>query len=100
MTTIKETLVEGLVRLFRDNMWKLHRLLENIVLDRRLQFTAEIMKELNSILGIKTKLSIAFHSQTDGQIERMYQAIVQYKKQIRGQKKEEVKSVEVKNVKE
>ena len=25
---------EGLVRLFRDNMWKLHGLLENVILDR------------------------------------------------------------------
>ena len=33
--------VEGLVRLFRDNMWKLHGLLESIVLDRRPQFAAE-----------------------------------------------------------
>jgi len=28
-----------------------------------------MMKELNSILGIKTKLSIVFHPQTDGQTE-------------------------------
>ena len=28
-----------------------------------------MMKELNSILGIETKLSTAFHPQTDGQIE-------------------------------
>ena len=32
----KETLVEGLARLFRDNMWKLHGLLESIVSDRGL----------------------------------------------------------------
>jgi len=33
---IEEMSVEGLVRLFRNNMWKLHRLLESIMLDRRL----------------------------------------------------------------
>ena len=27
VATIEETLVEGLVKLFRDNVWKLHRLL-------------------------------------------------------------------------
>ena len=30
------TLVKGLARLFRDNIWKLHGLLESIVLDREL----------------------------------------------------------------
>ena len=44
---IEEKLVEGLVRLFRDNVWKLYRLLESVILDRELQFAAELMKELN-----------------------------------------------------
>jgi len=56
------TSAERLARLFRDNVWKLHGLLESIVLDRRLQFVAEMMKELNSILGIEMKLLIGFHS--------------------------------------
>ena len=65
MATMEETSAEGLARLFRDNVWKLHRLLESIILDRGLQFAAEITKELNSMLGIKTKLFIAFYSQTN-----------------------------------
>ena len=36
------------------------------------------MKELNEMLGIKTKLLMAFHPQTDGQIERMNQELEQY----------------------
>ena len=52
---------EGLARLFRDNIWKLHRLPESIVSDRGPQFAAEMMKELNSMLGIEMKLSISFH---------------------------------------
>ena len=71
VATIEETLAEGLVRLFRDNMQKLHRLPESIVLEKGPQFAAEIIKELNNMLGIKTKLSTAFHPQTDGQIKRM-----------------------------
>ena len=55
-------LTDELARLFRDNIWKLHRLPESIVLDRGLQFSAEITKKLNSMLGIETKLLIAFHS--------------------------------------
>ena len=36
------------------------------------------MKELNEILGIKTKLSTAYHPQTDGQTEQVNQEIEQY----------------------
>jgi len=41
------------------------------VLDRGLQFVAEMTKELNKILGIETKLSMFYHPQTDGQMERI-----------------------------
>jgi len=34
VTTTEETLVEGLVRLFRNNVWKLHGLPESVVSDR------------------------------------------------------------------
>jgi len=60
------TIAEGLVRLFRNNVWKLHGLLESVISDKGPQFAAELTKELNKILGIETKLSIAFHLQTDG----------------------------------
>ena len=36
VATIEEILVERLVRLFRDNVWKLHRLPESIVSNREL----------------------------------------------------------------
>jgi len=69
---------EGLARLFQDNVWKLHGLPESVVSDREPQFAAELTKELNRMLGIKTKLSIVFHSQTDGQTERINQELEQY----------------------
>ena len=65
VATTEGTSVEGLARLFRDNMWKLHRLPESIVLDKRPQFAVELTKELNRMLGIEMRLSIAFHPQTD-----------------------------------
>ena len=49
-----------------------------MVSDRGLQFAAELTKELNKMLGIQTKLSTAFHSQTDGQTECMNQELEQY----------------------
>jgi len=76
--TTEKTTAEGLVRLLRDNVWRLHRLPESIISDRGPQFTAGLMRELNEMLGIKTKLSTAFHPQTDGQTERMNQKLEQY----------------------
>ena len=69
---------EGLVRLFQDNVWKLHRLPKSMVLDRGLQFAAELTKKLNKMLGIETRLSTVFYSQTDRQTKRMNQELEQY----------------------
>jgi len=38
---IEEILVEELARLFRDNIWKLHRLLESIISNKGSQFVVE-----------------------------------------------------------
>ena len=76
--TTEKTLAEGLARLFRDNVWKLHGLLESIISDRGPQFAAGLMRELNGMLGIESKLSTAFHPQTDGQMERVNQELEQY----------------------
>jgi len=78
VATTKGTSVEGLARLLWDNVWKLHGLPESVASDRGPQFAAELMKELNRMLGIKMKLSMAFHSQIDGQTERMNQELEQY----------------------
>jgi len=59
--TTEKMSAEGLARLFRDNMWKLHGLPESIISNRGPQFAAGLMKELNEMLGIKSKLSTAFH---------------------------------------
>ena len=74
----KGTSTEDLARLFRDNMWKLHGLPESVVLVRGPQFAAELTKELNRMLEIETRLSTAFHPQTDGQTEQMNQELEQY----------------------
>ena len=76
--TIKKILAKGLARLFKDNVWKLHGLPESIISDRRLQFITGLIRELNGILGIKSKLSRVFYPQTDGQTERVNQELEQY----------------------
>ena len=54
--------VEELARLFRNDVWKLHRLLESVILDKGPQFAAELMKKLNRMLEIEMRLSIVFYS--------------------------------------
>ena len=76
--TMEKTLAEGLARLFRDNVWKLHGLSKSIILDRGPQFMAGLMRELNKILEIKSKMLTVFYPQTDGQIERVNQELEQY----------------------
>jgi len=67
--TTEKTSAEGLAVLFQDHVWKLHGLPESIISNQGAQFAVELMKELNEMLGIETKLSTAFHPQTDGQTE-------------------------------
>jgi len=73
--TMEKTSAEGLARLFRDNVWKLHGLPESIISDRGPQFAAGLMRELNGMLGIASKLSMVFYPQTDGQTERVNQEL-------------------------
>jgi len=78
IATTEKILAEGLAKLFQDHIWKLHRLLESIISDRGVQFVVGMMKELNNLLGIQTKLSTAYYSQTDRQMERINQELEQY----------------------
>jgi len=78
IATTEKTSAEELAKLFQDHVWKLHGLPESIILDRGMQFAAGIMKEVNNLLGIQTKLSMAYHLQTDRQTERINQELKQY----------------------
>ena len=62
ITITEKIMVEGLARLFGNNMQKL---LESVISDRELQFTAGLIKKLSNMLGIETKLSTTFYSQID-----------------------------------
>ena len=63
---------------FLQNIWKLHGLPEDIVSDRDTKWTGEFWHNLCDMLGIKRKLSSAFHPQTDGQTERVNQTLETY----------------------
>jgi len=71
-------LAEGLAKLFQDHIWKLHGLPKSIISDRGVQFAMGIIRELNNLLEIQTKLSTAYHPQTDRQMERINQELEQY----------------------
>ena len=57
----EKTSAEGLARLFRDNVWKLYGLPKSIISDRGPQFAAGLIKELNQMLEIESKILTAFH---------------------------------------
>jgi len=56
----------------------LHRLPLQIILDRGVQYSAELFQEWCKILGIEYTISITYHLQTDGQTECVNQALEQY----------------------
>jgi len=65
-------------QLLLDNVWKRTGFPTIIILDRGPQFAAQATQELWRKLGIKQKLSTAFHPQTDGESEWVNQEIEQY----------------------
>ena len=75
MTTID---AEGLARLYIDNVFRLHGLPDSIISDCGPQFAADFWRYLCSCLGIATRLSTAFHPQTDGQTERINDSMEEY----------------------
>ena len=54
---------------------QLHGVPLSIVSDRDPHFTSRFRKELQSALGTRLNFSTTFHSQTDGQSERLIQVL-------------------------
>ena len=67
-----------LARIFAKEVWRLHGLPTDIVSDRDSRFTSATWKVFLAILGIRPRMSTAFHPQTDGQTERVNQTIEAY----------------------
>ena len=67
-----------LADLYINNIFKLHGLPDDIISDRGPVFRSKFWLSLLDELRIKSKLSSAFHPQTDGQTERVNQVLEQY----------------------
>ena len=73
----KTITARGMAELFLKYIWCREGYPDSIVSDRGPQFISSFWAEVCRILGIKIKLSTAFHPQTDGQTEIMNQYIDQ-----------------------
>ena len=74
-TTTTNISSEGVAKIYRDKIWKIHGIPKTILSDRGTQFASKFMENLTKVLGTKRKLSTAYHPQTDGQTERINQEI-------------------------
>ena len=66
---------EGIAKIYKDEIWKLHGVPRTILSNQGPQFALKFMEEFTKVLGTKRKLSTAYHPQTDGQMERINQEI-------------------------
>jgi len=66
---------EGIAKIYRDEIWKLHRIPKKILSNREPQFASRFMEELTKALETKRMLSTAYHPQSNRQTERINQEI-------------------------
>jgi ''chromo'' (CHRromatin Organisation MOdifier) domain./Integrase core domain. len=69
---------KDMAQLLYDKVYPLHGLPLQIISDRGVQYSAELFQNWCKILGIESTMSTAYHPQTDGQTERVNQALEQY----------------------
>jgi hypothetical protein len=78
ITDENETTTEKTAKLLIQHVWKLHELLITMISDRNLQFIFLVWDTICKMLKIKTKLFIAFHSETNEQSEIFNQKMKKY----------------------
>ena len=66
---------KDMAQLLYDKVYPLHGLPLQIISDRGVQYSAELFQKWCKILGIESTMSTAYHPQTDGQMERVNQAL-------------------------
>ena len=58
--------LEGIAKIYRNNIWKLHGVPRKILSDRGPQFTSKFIETFTKALRTRRQLSMAYHPQTDG----------------------------------
>ena len=58
---------EGIAKIYRDDIYKLHRVPRKILSGRGPQFTLKFIEEFTKALGTKRQLLMAYHPQTNNQ---------------------------------
>ena len=74
----KAITAEQVANLLLENLYKWFGLPNKIILDRGPQFAARVFCELLKLLNVTSKLSMAYHPQTDGATEWVNQEIEAY----------------------
>jgi len=75
---MSDVTASGVAWLFRDHVWKLHRLPEEVISDQGTQFVSKFMRSLSQLLKIRLPASTMYHPQTDSQMERVNQEVEQF----------------------
>lgn len=76
--TVKTIDAIGTAALYHAHIYRRYGLPNRIISDRGPQFSSLVFQTLCSRLGIQSKLSTAYHPQTDGQTERVNQEVEAY----------------------
>jgi len=66
---------EGIAKIYRDKIWKLHGIPRKILSNRRPKFALKFMEEFIKVLGTEKQLSIVYYLQTYRQMERINQEV-------------------------
>ena len=67
-----------LAQAFLRGIWKLHGLPDEIIMDRDTKITSLFWQKLMDLMDIISKMTMAFHPQSDGQTEMIYQILEEY----------------------
>jgi hypothetical protein len=74
----------SVARAFFDDTVRLHGFPSSIVSDRDPVFTGHVWRNLFQLVGVKLRMSTAFHPQTDGQSEVVNKVIAMYLRCVTG----------------
>ena len=73
-----EIMFQGIMKIFRDEIFKLHSIPKKVISDQGPQFVSSFMKEFYFQLQIEGNSSTAYHPETGGQTKRVNMWVEQY----------------------